>query len=181
LGSSSRPCLVKTIRRTLIWHPEQIKVWCSKPRIAAVFSGTTFMRISSASHAVQCIARTPLPSAHPIVGNIEHFRRQRPEPNIQSTTRFFTSDFFGETPSQNYRERIRGCSIAQRVRASCNQCDRTKLESRSRAEGQQQYQKQCRDCHAPPICCPGASSAGREQDQRTTLGNGTAFSAVAPS
>jgi hypothetical protein len=117
----------------------------------------------------------------PIVGNIEHFRRQRPEPNIQRTTRFFTSDFFGETPSQNYRERIRGCSIAQRVRASCNQCDRTKLESRSRAEGQQQYQKQCRDCHAPPICCPGASSAGREQDQRTTLGNGTAFSAVAPS
>jgi hypothetical protein len=62
LGSSSRPCLVKTIRRTLIWHPEQIKVWCSKPRIAAVFSGTTFVRISSASHAVQCITRTPLPA-----------------------------------------------------------------------------------------------------------------------
>jgi hypothetical protein len=28
------------------------------------------------------------------------------------------------------------------------------VERRSRAEGQQQYQKQCRDCHAPPICCP---------------------------
>ena len=28
------------------------------------------------------------------------------------------------------------------------------VEKRSRAEGQQQYQKQCRDCHAPPICCP---------------------------
>src|ERR1700738_3838343 len=33
----------------------------------------------------------------------------------------------------------------------------------------------------PPYFVPGASSAGREQDQRTTLGNGTAFSAVAPS
>jgi len=31
-GSSSRPCLVKAIRRTVIWHPEQINVWCSKPR-----------------------------------------------------------------------------------------------------------------------------------------------------
>ena len=75
MGSSSRPCLVKTIRRTLIWHPEQIKVWCSKPRIAAVFSGTTFARISSASHAVQCIARTPLPSAHLLSRIIEHFHR----------------------------------------------------------------------------------------------------------
>ena len=75
LGSSSRPCLVKTIRRTLIWHPEQIKVWCSKPRIAAVFSGTTFVRISSASHAVQCITHTPLPSAHLLVASIEHFQR----------------------------------------------------------------------------------------------------------
>ena len=28
------------------------------------------------------------------------------------------------------------------------------VESRSRAEGEQQYQKQCRDCHAPPMCCP---------------------------
>jgi hypothetical protein len=33
----------------------------------------------------------------------------------------------------------------------------------------------------PPYVVPGASSASREQDQRTTLGNGTAFSAVAPS
>ena len=63
-GSSSRPCLVKTTRRTVLWHPEQLKVWCSKPRTVTVFSGTTFVRISSASHAVQCIPRTPLASAH---------------------------------------------------------------------------------------------------------------------
>ena len=75
LGSSSRPCLVKTIRRTLIWHPEQIKVWCSKPRTATVFSGTTFVRISSASHAVQCTARTPPAKRPPIVASIEHFHR----------------------------------------------------------------------------------------------------------
>ena len=35
-----------------------------KRRASAVFSGTTFVRISSASHAVQCIAGTPLLSAH---------------------------------------------------------------------------------------------------------------------
>ena len=93
-----------------------------------------------------------------------------------------------------YRERIRECSIAHpfptgiassksRARESLMQPMRPHeaVESRSRAEGQQQYQKQCRDCHAPPYVVPGASSAGREQDQRTTLGNGTAFSAVAPS
>lgn len=63
-GACSRPCLVKTTRRAAIWHPEQIKVWCSKPQRARVFSGTTFVRISSASHAVQRIARTP-PARHP--------------------------------------------------------------------------------------------------------------------
>ena len=52
-GSASRPCLVKASRRIVRWHPEQINVWCSKPRTVAVFSGATFVRISSASHAVQ--------------------------------------------------------------------------------------------------------------------------------
>ena len=75
MGSSSRPCLVKTTRRTVIWHPEQIKVWCSNPRIASVFSGTTFVRISSASHAAQRIARTPLLSAHLLLGSIQHSER----------------------------------------------------------------------------------------------------------
>jgi hypothetical protein len=75
------------------------------------------------------------------------------------------------TPGANrqpvYRERIRECSIARpfptgiaspksRARESLVQPVRPHeaVESRSRAEGQQQYQKQCRDCHAPPICCP---------------------------
>jgi predicted DNA-binding transcriptional regulator AlpA len=75
------------------------------------------------------------------------------------------------TPGANrqpvYRERIRECSIARpfptgiaspksRARESLMQPVRPHeaVESRSRAEGQQQYQKQCRDCHAPPICCP---------------------------
>src|SRR6202035_2143652 len=42
-GSSSRPCLVKAIRRTVIWHPEQTNVWCSKPRTVVVCSGTTLV------------------------------------------------------------------------------------------------------------------------------------------
>src|SRR3954452_23611909 len=67
-GASSRPCLVKTTRRAAIWHPEQIKVWCSKPQRARVFSGTTFVRISSASHAVQRIARTPPQGTHLLLG-----------------------------------------------------------------------------------------------------------------
>jgi len=60
------------------------------------------------------------------------------------------------TPSANrqpvYRERIRECSIAQ-AHESLMQPVRPHeaVESRSRAEGQQQYQKQCRDCHAPPV------------------------------
>src|ERR1700730_1298547 len=75
------------------------------------------------------------------------------------------------TPGANrqpvYRERIRECSIARpfptgiaspksRARESLMQPVRPHeaVESRSRAEGQQQYQKQCRDCHAPPIFCP---------------------------
>jgi len=75
------------------------------------------------------------------------------------------------TPGANrqpvYRERIRECSIARpfptgiaspksRARESLMQPVRPHeaVESRSRAEGQQQYQKQCRDCHAPPTCCP---------------------------
>ena len=75
------------------------------------------------------------------------------------------------TPGANrqpvYRERVRECSIARpfppsiaspksRARESLMQPVRPHeaVESRSRAEGQQQYQKQCRDCHAPPICCP---------------------------
>jgi hypothetical protein len=69
---------MKTTRRTVLWHPEQLKVWCSKPRTATVFSGTTFVRINSASHAVQCILRTPLPRP-PIVASIEHFH---PHPEV---------------------------------------------------------------------------------------------------
>src|SRR6202011_5882187 len=64
-----------TTRRSVLWHPEQLKVWCSKPRTATVFSGTTFVRISSASHAVQYITRTPLAERPPIVASIEHFQR----------------------------------------------------------------------------------------------------------
>ena len=44
---------------TVLWHPEQIKVWCSKPRTATVFSGTTLVRINSdriVSSVVQKIA-----------------------------------------------------------------------------------------------------------------------------
>ena len=73
MGASSRPFLVKATRRAVMWHPEQIKVWCSKPRIATVCSGTTFIKIISAPHAVQCIARTPLVERPPIVVSIEHF------------------------------------------------------------------------------------------------------------
>jgi hypothetical protein len=75
LGASSRPFLVKATRRAVMWHPEQIKVCCSKPRIATVCSGTTFINIISALHAVQCIARTPLVERPPIVASIEHFQR----------------------------------------------------------------------------------------------------------
>jgi predicted ATPase len=41
------------------WHPGQMKVWCSQPRIRAVSSGTTSVRINSAPHVVQRIACTP--------------------------------------------------------------------------------------------------------------------------
>ena len=75
MGASSRPFLVKATRRAVMWHPEQIKVCCSKPRIATVCSGTTFINIISALHAVQCIARTPLVERPPIVVSIEHFQR----------------------------------------------------------------------------------------------------------
>ena len=74
MGASSRPFLVKATRRAVMWHPKQIKVWCSKPRIATVCSGTTFINIISAPHAVQCIARTPLVERPPIVVSIEHFQ-----------------------------------------------------------------------------------------------------------
>ena len=44
------------------------------------------------------------------------------------------------------------------MRTSCNQCDRTK---RSRAEAapsvSSKIKNQCRDCHAPPVCCPRAT------------------------
>ena len=40
-----------------------------------MFSGTTFVRISSASHAAQRIARTPLLSAHLLLGSIQHSER----------------------------------------------------------------------------------------------------------
>jgi hypothetical protein len=62
--SSSRPYRVKTSRRSVTWHSEQMKVWCSKPRTAIVLSGTTCVRINSAPHAVQRIVRTQLSSAH---------------------------------------------------------------------------------------------------------------------
>lgn len=54
---SSRPCRVKTTRRSAIWHSEQVKLWCSKPRTA---SRTTFIKINSAPHAEQWIGRTPI-------------------------------------------------------------------------------------------------------------------------
>jgi Protein of unknown function DUF47 len=50
---------------TVLWHPEQIKVWCSKPRTGTVFSGTTLVRINSdriVSSVVQKIA-----SAHGLI------------------------------------------------------------------------------------------------------------------
>ena len=53
--SSSRPCLVKTTRRSVIWHSEQIKLWCSKPGTA---SRTTFIKINSRPHASQRIPCT---------------------------------------------------------------------------------------------------------------------------
>jgi hypothetical protein len=56
--SSSRPCLVKTTRRSVTWHAEQMNVWCSQPRKHAVSSGTTLVRINSAPHAVQRNGRT---------------------------------------------------------------------------------------------------------------------------
>jgi hypothetical protein len=56
LGASSRPCLMKTTRRTVLWHPEQLKVWCSKPRTA------------------RSLAARP-----PIVASIEHFH---PHPEV---------------------------------------------------------------------------------------------------
>jgi hypothetical protein len=59
-ASASRPYLVKTTRSSVAWHSEQRKVWCSKP---GTESGTTFIRINSAPHAVQRIAPTPI-SAH---------------------------------------------------------------------------------------------------------------------
>ena len=64
--------LIKTTRRTVLWHPEQIKVWCSKPRTATVFSWTTFARISSTPHAVQRIVPCRAPT---IAGSIEASQR----------------------------------------------------------------------------------------------------------
>jgi len=57
-ASSSRPCRMKSTRCSVTWHAEQMKLWCSKPRTAIVLSGTTFVRIKSAPHAVQRIATT---------------------------------------------------------------------------------------------------------------------------
>ena len=68
--SASRPSLMKITRRSVTWHPEQMNVWCSTPRTATVWSGTTFVRINSAPHAVQSIALTPSrtrTSAHPLL------------------------------------------------------------------------------------------------------------------
>ena len=42
----------------MTWHPEQMNVWCSQPRIRAVSSGITFVRINSALQAVQRNGRT---------------------------------------------------------------------------------------------------------------------------
>ena len=56
--SASRPSLMNTTRRSVTWHPEQMNVWCSTPRTATVWSGTTFVRINSAPQAVQRITRT---------------------------------------------------------------------------------------------------------------------------
>jgi len=51
--SLSRPCLVKTKRRSTSRQDEHMKLWCSKPRIAIACSWTTFIRIISAPHVVQ--------------------------------------------------------------------------------------------------------------------------------
>jgi hypothetical protein len=52
--------LVKTKRRSISWHSEHMKEWCSKPGTSMVSSGTTFIRIISPPHAIQRIARTPI-------------------------------------------------------------------------------------------------------------------------
>jgi hypothetical protein len=50
-------------RRSTSWHAEHMKVWRSKPRTDVVSSWTTFIKIISASQAIQRIARTPKPQA----------------------------------------------------------------------------------------------------------------------
>jgi len=51
--SSTRPRLTSTTRRSVTWHSEQMKVWCSTP---GTVSRATFVRIiDSAPHAVQRI------------------------------------------------------------------------------------------------------------------------------
>ena len=50
---------------SMSWHSEQTKVRCSNPVTAMVLSSTTFVRIISAPHAIQRIARTPITNAKP--------------------------------------------------------------------------------------------------------------------
>jgi hypothetical protein len=56
-ASLSRPCLMKTRSHLSSWHFEQVKVWRSKPRCPVGSILATFIRIISASHALQRIVR----------------------------------------------------------------------------------------------------------------------------
>src|SRR6516164_1261169 len=72
----SRPCFVNTNRRSMSWHSEHVKVWCSKPEIPMVSSWATLTRIIPPPHAIQRIARTPTnltrtTSAHPSLAVIQ--------------------------------------------------------------------------------------------------------------
>jgi hypothetical protein len=77
MPSSSRPCLVKMTRRSVMWQPEQMNVWCSQPRSRAVWSGTTLVRINSAPHAVQRNGRTPTSSPRSSAGCLPCLSKRR--------------------------------------------------------------------------------------------------------
>jgi hypothetical protein len=57
--SLSRPGLTKARCRSISRHAEHMKVRRSKPGTGMLSSGTTFIRIISASQTIQRISRTP--------------------------------------------------------------------------------------------------------------------------
>src|SRR6516165_5367225 len=71
------PCSVNITRSSTSWHSAHVKVWCSKPVTSIVSSGTTFVRIISAPHTKQRIARTPITIAcrPPARGQYRHWPR----------------------------------------------------------------------------------------------------------